>query len=438
MASLRILFISLFLLVLPVSAQAKTPVYTLKQAVERGLAANPSIESKLLVIEKAKADVLTAGGNFLPKASLLWNWGKLENTGAVGTSEDYSNRSISRGLRVQMSLFAGFAHLNTLGKSLLQVSMEEARHEQAKLELIGNIQLQFLGLLKSREDMKTVQESKKRIETQLKAAQAFVEVGMAPHLNVLQNEVEMSKVKQQEIRVANAIRQGEATLNRYLGYDPRERVNYKGSLQDFSGTVDFSEEKAIAIAMQNRPDLVIAHKSVQMATKQSHITAGRYLPNVNAYYDNMRVQKAYTDDQYGADDYHRRYWGMGLNVSWDIFDGGQTTFTYISDRKAVSALRKDYEDALASARVSVIQALLDIEAAKELITASRKGMEAAKESYDMANRRYQTNTGTITELLDAQVNLTKADEDYSQALTEYHGARSRFFYNIGVENIGLQ
>ena len=433
-------FLLLFLLVaaLPASAQGQAQSYDLKKAVEYALKANPTIESKLLAIEKAEMDFNTSLTAFMPKASLVWNWNKLENSGGTGSNEDYSNKSRNRGIRAQLSLFAGFMHLNSAGKALLAVDLEEARHRQARLELIGNIQLHFFNLFKAREDMKTVQESKKRIDTQLKAAKAFVDVGMAPYLNVLQNEVEMSKVNQQEIRVANTIRNAEVALNRFLGYGPGDAIQYTGSLKDFSGIIPYGEEEALDISMIKRPDLIIAQKSVAMALKQSHITAGRYLPTVNATYDNMRMNKAYTDDGYRGSDYGRRYWSVGMNVAWDFFDGGQTTFTYIADRKAASALRKDYEDAMAGARASVINSLLDAHSAKELIAVSSKGVDAAKESYAMANRRYQTSTGTITDLLDAQLNLTKAEEDRSAALAEYNSARSRFFYNIGIENIGLE
>ena len=109
----------------------------------------------------------------------------------------------------------------------------------------------------------------------------------------------------------------------------------------------------------------------------------------------------------------------------------------MGERKLLSSLEKAYEDAISTARADVIRSLLDIHAAKELITASRKGMDSATESYNMAKKRYETNTGTITELLDAQLRLTQAEEDYSQSLMEFHGARVRFFYNIGIENIGL-
>ena len=93
---------------------------------------------------------------------------------------------------------------------------------------------------------------------------------------------------------------------------------------------------------------------------------------------------------------------------------------------------------MSAARADVVKSLLDIGAAKDLINASRKGVEAATESYAIANKRYTTNTGTITELLDAQVRLTQAEEEYSRALVEFHGSRSRFFYNIGKENLGLE
>ena len=425
------------LLGIPTKAVAAETIYTLKQTVEHALKANPGLESRKLVVDRSKMDVGVAQSYFWPTVSWQVSRNKLSNSGDVGTSEDYSNKSENNGLRVALSLFAGFAHLNNLEKSLLSVDVEKARHSLSRLELIGNVQLQFLQLLKSREDMKTVQDSKKRIATQLKAAHAHVNVGMAPYLNVLQNEVELSRVNQQEIRVANSIRNAEVMLNRLLGYDGDEKINYKGDLKGFSGAMEYSEEEAIKASLRYRPDLIMAQKSVAVALKQSHVTASRYLPQVSATYDTVRYNKDYSDSHYN-NDYTREYWNIGLNFSWELFSGGGTTFALMSDRKTVASLRKAYEDAMAAARADVIRALMDINASRELIAVSRKGVEAASESYAIASKRYMTSIGTITDLLDAQTRLTEAEAGYSQALTEYQSARSRFFYNIGKENISLE
>ena len=433
MGRFRYGWIMLAVLFLCVPAHAE--VYTLEQAVERALQANPSVESKLLTLEQAQMNVGVAQSYFWPRVSLVSSRNNLHNSGDVGSTDDLTSKSNSRGVRISMSLFSGFAHLNNLLKSRLSVDMEQARHRQAKLELVANVQLQFLKLLKDREDMKSVLESITRIETQLKAAEAFVKVGMAPYLNVLQNQVELSKAKQQEIRVANNIRNAEVQLNKYLAYPPEQRIEYKGDLRDFSGVVDYSEEDAIKVALYSRPDLIMAQKSVAIAFKDIDITLGEFLPRVDATYDNMKYHKDYEERRYK--DYTRRYWAVGLNVSWDVFTGGSTAFSYLGDKKRAEALQKDYEDAMSGAKTDIIRSLLDIKAAKDLITVSRKGMEAAAESYAMANKRYMTHTGTITDLLDAQLKLTNAENDASQALMEYHSARSKFFYYMGKENNGL-
>ena len=270
-----------------------------------------------------------------------------------------------------------------------------------------------------------------------KIAMSFLEkVGMAPYVNVLQNQTELSRAQQQVIRVNNDIRNAEVQLNKYLGFSPNRPVNYVGNLKDFPGTVGYTEEEAVKAAVRQRPDLIMARKSVEVAYKDMNIAMGQYLPKVDASYDSMSSSKDYDDKRYEG--YTRNYWAAGLNFSWEIFSGGGTTFSTLAERKRAQALQKDYEDAMSGARADVIRALLDITAARELIATSRKGVDAARESYAMANKRYMTNTGTITELLDAQLKLTQAENDASRALAEYHSARVRFFYYIGRENPGLK
>ena len=433
MIFLRCIGVLMGVLCLCVPARAET--FTMEQAVEYALKMNPSVDSKLLLLEQARMNVGVAQSSFWPRVSLVTSNNKLQNSGGMGSTDDLSNSSWSRGVRASMSIFNGFINLNNAQKALLSVDMGAAHHQQARMELGANVQIQFLQLLGAREELKTAEESIKRISTQLNAAKAFVKVGMAPYLNVLQNEVELSKAQQQVIIIRNDIRNAEVQLNRYLGFLPDAKIVYKGNLRDFSGVVTYTEEQAIKTALYSRPDLVMAQKSIAMAFKDLNMRLGEYLPRVDATYDNMRYHKNYDEKRFT--DYTRTYWAVGLNVSWEIFGGGGTTFAVLGERKRTQALQKDYEDAMSGARSDVIRSLLDIASSKELISVSSKGMDAAKESYAIAQKRYMTHTGTITELLDAQYKLTIAESDVNKALMEYHKARARFFYNIGRENPGL-
>ena len=167
-----------------------------------------------------------------------------------------------------------------------------------------------------------------------------------------------------------------------------------------------------------------------------HISMSQFLPKVDATYDNMRFSVDYDDPHYDASGRH--YWSTGLNYSREVISGGETTFDTLAQRRKAQSLQKDFEEAISSARTAVIKSLLDMKAAKELIATSRVGVTAARESYAMANKRYMTSTGTITELLDAQLRLTQAEGDESQAFHDYQAARSRFFYYIGSKNPGLR
>lgn len=436
------LFLALLLGLMPVPgpwrAAQGAESFTMKQAVEQALRANPGVEAKVLALEQARRNVGVAQSYFWPRVSLVANANRLQNDteSVYYTSDEYSSTTRTWGMRAALSLFAGFAHLNNLQKSRLAVEVEEARKRQAELELACNVQLQFLQLLKSREDLKSAEEAVSRIQTQLRAAEKFVKVGMAPYVNVLQNKTELAHAQQQVIRVRNDIRNAEVQLNRYLGFLPERPVRYVGRLEDFPGTVALGEQEAVETAVRQRPDLAVARKSVEMAYKDMHVAMGRFLPQVDATYDNMRNRKRYDGNRYK--DYDRDYWSVGLSFSWELFGGGGTTFSSLAERKRAQSLQKEYENAMSGARADVIRALLDIASARELIGTARTGVDAARESYAMASKRYLTNTGTITELLDAQLKLTQAENDASQALAGYHGARARFYFNIGRENPGLE
>lgn len=423
---------------LPAAPARAAERFSLEDAVIRAMDANPEVEAKLLLLEQARMNVGVAQSVFWPRVSLVADNHRIKNYEEVQTysSDDLSSRSWSKGLRLSLSLFAGFAHLNNLEKSRIAVEVEKARHMQARLELGCNVQLQFLQLLKYREDLKSAEEAVDRIITQLKAAEEFVKVGMAPYLNVLQNKTELSSAQQQVIRVRNDIRNAEVQLNKYLGFPPDRPVCYTGDLRDFHGVVGYSEEEAVMTAVRRRPDLIVARKSVEVAYKDMQVAMGQFLPRVDATYDDMSFSKEYDDARYNG--YTRNYRSAGLSFSWEIFSGGGTAFSTLSERKRAQSLQKDYENAMSGARADVIRALLDIGAAKELIGTARTGVDAARESYAMASKRYMTNTGTITELLDAQLRLTQAEADASRALMEYHAARARFYFHIGRENPGLK
>lgn len=303
-------------------------------------------------------------------------------------------------------------------------------HKPSILNIVDNIIVMQEGQIALSGPRQAVLEKLAAMRHQQEqAAQARVQQEKLAQQQALQKQQEV-------IRCKNDIRNAEVQLNRYLGFSPHERITYAGRLQDFHGVVSYTEEQAIKTALYSRPDLIVAQKSVAVAYKDTHIAMGEFAPRVDASYEDTRFSKDYNDRRYN--DYTRSYWAIGLNFSWDIFSGGSAVFNTLAERNRARALQKDYEDAMAGARTDVIKAMLDMDAARELITTTRYGVDSARENYAMSQKRYMTNIGTITDLVDAQVRLTEAERDASRALADYHSARARFYFNIGQENPGLR
>lgn len=419
---------------------AKPPAgqtFTIAQAVEEALRANPNIEAKRLLLESARMNIGVAQSFFWPRVSIMWSSNRLKNYEEVNTynSDNLSSFNWNKGIRISYPIFAGFAHLTGLQQAMLQADMQKEQHRLACLELASNVQLQFLDLLKLRDDLKTARDSIKRLETQLASAEAFVEMDMAPYLNVLQNRTDLATAKQQLIKTENNIRNAEVQLNRYLGRPDGTNIRYVGTLKDIPMQLKITEEEAIKESLRQRPDLQIAQKSIEVAFQDMRIAMSQYLPRIDLTYDDMASSKDYDNGQYQG--YTRNYWSAGITFTWEIFSGGQTTFSTLSQKKRADSLRKDYEEAVNGARTEIVRTLLDIESAKELIQSTKSGLQSATEGYNMAMTRYDTDTGTITELLDAQLRLTQAENDAANALLQYQQGRARLFFYLGRQNPGL-
>lgn len=418
------------------TTQAAAREYTLESAIERALRVNPTLEEKLHALESARMEIGVSQSAFWPRLSLVAGRNRLKNSGAYGSVDELSNMSTNSGLRASWSLFAGFVHLNNLQRARIEkdIAAEELRH--AELELIANIQMEFFLLLQARRDLRYVEDSIRRIRTQLEAAQSFSDVGMAPYVNVLQNKVELSQAQEQIITTRNAIRTSEMRLNRFLGHAPEERVTYKGALEDYPRKDDYDEKKALELAGKNRPDIRIAQKSIQAAEKTMLATAGEALPQVDLTSDWMTSSRDYADRRYT--DYDREYWSVGVNITWPLFEGGRTAFGVARDRERVRGLRAAYQDTLAAARTDVLTALMDIRAAREVYQTALEGLKVAEETYAMASERYRGKVGTVTELIDAQTRLTEAEARISKALADFQSARAKLYFHMGLKNISLR
>ena len=407
------------------------------KAVKRGLEANPLILSNKYQYEGEEDSVKGAKGEFLPSLVGNYRWRNLNNNFTnYGYDTDYMDQDEQFYMvRLSQPLFTGTRILTSYQRSMLIRDNAAARLRQIKLDITSRVQSEFLTLLRIREDISAIKESIVRLNSQLDAAKAFFRVGLKPWLNVLQAEVDLTDA-QQELSIANnRARIQEVKLNALLNIPVDKHMDYEGRLQEMSYVVPFDLATCRDLAAKNRPDLVIAKKAVEIASKDVRLAMSRFVPNVSLNFDYNVQDRDYTAK--GTPDIYREYWTTSVNVDWEIFNGGRDYYNVAKERKRMNALEAEAQDSRNQAMSDVQSSYLSLLESRARIKTARKGMEEARESFDMASTRYRTDVGTSVDVLDAQAKVTNAEGSYFKALADYQQSLSNLYHAIGLINEGL-
>ena len=411
------------------TAASSQDAFTIGQAVDQGLAANPSIESRQKVLEQAQLNIGTQRGAFFPTIAGFYSHQNYLHHGISRTADDVTKEQASYGLRLTQPVFAGFGILNSYLRAKIQADLEGERLRQSKLDLIFNIQSEFIRLLRDKRDLVTVRGGIERLQQQLDAAEAFYKVGMAPYVNVLQSKLDLEKAQREEINIQNSAKMHQAQLASYLSIPFDKVIDYQGDLDSYPMDIPMAQADAVNMAMAGRPDVLAAKRNIEIADKDAKVTASQYFPKLNVQAEGGEVDTRYEQDRYQNGS--TQYLAVTLNMTWELFNGGSTTYTYLGNKKRLEALKKELDNTANNAEVEIVKTYTAINDAQKLLEVCRTSIEQAKEAYAMAKKRYDTQIGTITDLTDTVFKLTKAYGDYNQALAEFHLARAKLFYNVG-------
>ena len=85
-----------------------------------------------------------------------------------------------------------------------------------------------------------------------------------------------------------------------------------------------------------------------------------------------------------------------------------------------------------SVQLDVRQTYLSLKAAEQSIATSSSAVGLAEEDYKIKVIRYQSGVGTNLDVLDAQVSLTTAKNNYLKAMYEYNNYRAKLDKAMGA------
>ncbi len=400
---------------------------TVEECVKVALENNHDVAIARSNVSSSRAATTRAWSGVLPDVSANAYWDRLtqgpteqltlnERTGEIITSQTESQAFVtySMGLFASQNLFDWSALQNI---SQARANLVAARHSSraAENDISYEVRRQFYNLVKAQKLLEVREEGVERSRGQLERAESLYELGAVAKSDVLRAKVDLAQAELDLITVTNVVELEKVRLAKMMGLEYDVEISIESDLT--FEVVDFDPQDLQEMAAANRPDLRAAAERLRAGQAGLRSAKGGNYPSFFGSF-NWR----WRDDEFpnSTDDFDSRYtWDLAMGIRIPIFDGMLTRGNIGEARAALTTREREYEDMRDVVELEIKEALIGLEEARQRIRLSEQQLEAAQESYKLAEEQYEVGLGTILELTEAGVELTLAESQRVDAITDY-------------------
>jgi outer membrane protein TolC len=264
---------------------------------------------------------------------------------------------------------------------------------------------------------------------------ALFEVGSVSRSDLLKAQVRTAQSQLDSLTAIDNITVQRITLGNLLGVAERDLGDVDTALS--VQTQSYDPAAVLAEAAKNRPDLKAAELEFKSASSGLRAANLARLPYItfsgSAAYNPFRTSRSSVDSA-----------GLGTNIqttsvrnesdrqlsgsvaiNWDIFSGMSTESRIASAQARLERARDTRAVALRNLEGEVHEALLAHEEALERNRLGESAYESAAENLKLTQQKYNVGSATILELIDAQVQLQRAESDQVTALAALRVAEAQ-------------
>ena len=363
------------------------------------------------------------------------------------------------GLQLTQTLYSKRAFASVKGAQQFKDVSRHARDRQVQV-VTNDVVTAFYQALLARERVRVREQRVDRAQETLQEVSQQVNRGVVPKAQRLGAQVEVSNARTQMIQARNAVGLAYDDLKRSMGISPEQPITLEGDLeeQQDDGLQQVSLEtismnKAVEQAIDNRPDLKRARLNVELRSIQKNQTESEFYPRVEAVAnfsysgrvpdDRSRIQTTDPQDptnpfffrEQGRGFFHDDFWNpslsVGLQLTWNIFNGFQTSSRMQQAEIERQRAKTQLEQLRQSVAVEVRKAIRDLENARERIEAQQTNIRRAELNYDHVSARVNEGVSNQIALREASDQLDQSRLNYLQAVYDYLEARSNLETALG-------
>lgn len=411
----------------PSEAQEAAPApMTLEACVSVALQESPGLKASERSAEAAGEATLSTKSAYYPNLGFALGYRRLEtriffpesmvNALTIATSGSPLASQVTPvlgpmnqwnlGLRASYTLFDSGQRKaqvrgSEAGRAALQAASSAARQDTIML-----VSKAFYGLLSAEEQEAVARRSLARSEDHLKLSQARKEAGDVSRADVLRFKVEVSNAKLRLVAAEGSMRVARGSLNTAMGRAAETPLEVVTESQEVR--VPSAPEPQLADeAVSRRPEVKAAASSVAARERAVDAARSTYGPKVS-----MDAAWGRMDDLWFPGYWD---WSVGVTLSWPIFTGFARQHNLAKAKLDLEGEKEAARRTELGVRQEVWEARSRLAEASQSVDTATVLRDEADESLRVARERYAEGAGTVSDLLDAEAALQKAEATLVQA-----------------------
>lgn len=403
---------------------------TLKEARDLALRQHPRITAAEFKALAAKQAVLQARAAMLPSFSLnAVAVGAADANTRYGAPGGINNPAIferaAGGLNISQLLTDFGRTDNLVGGAKDKARAEEAGTDTARAQLLLAVSAAYFGAQQAQAVLRVVDQTVTNRQTLLDQVSALAKNQLKSDLDVSFARVALEEARLLQLRARNDLEAAFTALGTLLGEREQRRFTLAEELSPARPPADAAP--LVADALGRRPELERLRAERDAAQKQARADRAAHYPTLNALagVGVIPVHDSRMEDTYAT---------AGVVFNLPLFTGGRDT----ARQKEAELKAKASEEGLKDEENNVIRdvrlALLRAQHAHERLALTAKLLDHARIAHDLAAARYRLGASSITELNQAQLNLTAAEIAQATAQYDYLLLREALAYQSGSLN----
>jgi len=274
----------------------------------------------------------------------------------------------------------------------------------------------YYRLLQAERLAEVAVQSVDQLTLQLKQANAFHDAGTVSRDDVLRAELALANAKQRVISQRAQVSLARSRLAVAMGTSPSSEIDaipldHEPEIRSET-TLDRAEQTALA----SRSEMQEVDMHMKQSKSNVRLAWYKLVPQAN-----LVVAWQHSDGSLFALENSEF---IGGTLSWDIWDWGSTIAgidkSYAKVRQT-DATRQKIEDQV---KLEVQEAYLNVGTTTDAIGVAKTAVASAEENYRLVTKRYDANTATQFDVVDAEQLLTQARAQLQTSTYDYLIARA--------------